>query len=336
MPRKARKFAVTRKVSWVTLYEMEFCRKTFWSFSSLVICLAALLFSEPAEGDDKSVSSPSTLSGGDATVSPVSWEANLQASGVARSAFEDGKSIGKVEALDSSLSAIGSYQANPGSIIRFGLEFQRNTFGLPSGAPLPNRLQEFRLALGTDLQLGEAWLVRFEAQPGFYGEDAGFRRRDLSCPIIAGVSYVVSADLQLVAGISYDPNRKYPVLPGIGFRWKFAADWVLDAVLPTPRIEYTVSKSVMLYAGADLRSDTYRMGEDFGRLHGNPVLNGAVVDYTEVRVGAGASWKINSTVTMEIESGCVLVDQFDFHRDETKFRSTEAPPYGGISLKAAF
>jgi hypothetical protein len=126
------------------------------------------------------------------------------------------------------------------------------------------------------------------------------------------------------------------VLPGIGLRWKFATDWVLNGVPPTPRIEYSMTKSLTLYAGADLRSSSYRMGDDFGRSHGIPQLDDAVVDYTEIRVGAGATWKINSVVTMQIESGCVLVDQFDFHRDDVRFRSTETPPYGGISLKAAF
>ena len=92
----------------------------------------------------------------------------------------------------------------------------------------------------------------------------------------------------------------------------------------------------MLYAGADLRGDTYRVDGDFGRSHGIPQLDNAVVDYTEIRVGAGASWKINSVMTMQIESGCMLVDQFDFHRDDVRYRSAEAPPYGGISLKAAF
>jgi len=286
--------------------------------------------------DEKPASNATTVSGGGGTVSPVSWEANLEISGIARSPFVNERDIGKVDALDSSLEATGSYQANAGTIIRFGLEYQRNSFGLPSGAPLPYLLQAFHLELGTDLQLGEAWLVRIEAQPGFYGNDAGILGRDLSCPLVGGASYFVSADLQLVAGVSYNPDRRYPVLPGIGFRWKVSANWVLDAVLPTPRVEYSMSKTLMLYAGLDLRDDTYRMGGDFGRAHGIPELDDAVVDYAEVRLGAGASWKINSALTMQIESGCVVVDQFDFHRDDIRFRSTEAPPYGGISLKAAF
>lgn len=333
MPQKLRKFPVTQKVSPFTLREMEYCRKSFWSFSKLALCLAAMLFSEPAKGDD---SAAPTVSGSEGTVARFSWEANLETSGIARSPFEEGKAIGKVETLDTNLSAVGTYQASAGLNLRFGLALQRNMFRFPNGTPLPGRLQFFHLTLGTDFQLGDAWLVRFEAQPGYYGDIAGIRRRDFSCPVILGTSYFVNADLQFMAGISYDPDRRYPVLPGGGFRWKFGSDWVLDAVLPTPRIEYSLSKSLTLYAGADLRDDTYRVGGDFGRSHGIPRLDNAVVDYTEIRVGGGASWKINSVVTMDIESGCVLVDAFDFNRDDIRARSTGTPPYGGISLKAAF
>jgi hypothetical protein len=343
MSPKRRNFKVTWTNSWVTISPMEPCRKSFWPHSSLAICFAALLVSGAAQGGDMSGPAASTAietapanSGAGGTVSPVSWETSAEVSGIARSTFEGRRDVGKVEMLDSNGTVVGSYQATPGVGLRFGLDYQRNTFGLPTGAPLPDRLQAFNLSLGADLQLGDAWLVRLEAQPGFYGEDAGLRSRDLSCPLIVGGSYFVNADLQLIAGISYDPNRNFVVLPGVGLRWKFATDWVLNGVPPTPRIEYSMTKSLTLYAGADLRSASYRASGDFGRLHGMPELDNAVVDYTEIRVGAGATWKINSVVTMQIESGCVLVDQFDFHRDDVRFRSTETPPYGGISLKAAF
>jgi len=65
-------------------------------------------------------------------------------------------------------------------------------------------------------------------------------------------------------------------------------------------------------------------------------LNGAVVDYTQIRVGGGASWKIRPDLTLEFEAGVVPIQEFDFHRADIKARSTEIPPYGGLVLKAAF
>ena len=97
-----------------------------------------------------------------------------------------------------------------------------------------------------------------EIQPGYYGADTDLRGRNFAVPIVLGASYFVSADLQPVVGLSVDPERKYPVLPGLGFRYKLSADWVLDAILPTPRIEYSFNKSLLLYAGGDLQGTTYR------------------------------------------------------------------------------
>ena len=127
-----------------------------------------------------------------------------------------------------------------------------------------------------------------------------------------------------------------PVLPGAGFRWKFATDWVLNAILPTPRLEYSFSKSLLLYAGSDLQLSNYRMDAQFGDSHGKPKLNNAVVDYTEIRVGAGASWKVTSAMTIEVEAGAVPVQDFDYHRADVRVRSTGVPPYAGIALKGSF
>src|SRR5205085_5496435 len=117
------------------------------------------------------------------------------------------------------------------------------------------------------------------------------------------VSYFVSEDLQLVAGASFDSARKYPFLPGAGLRWKFAERWVFNGILPAPRIEFTASKTLLLYVGADLREETYRVPSDFGRVQGDEKLNGAVLDDFELRIGAGALWQASKAVHVELEAG---------------------------------
>jgi len=201
---------------------------------------------------------------------------------------------------------------------------------------LPSKLQSASIVIGADLQLGEAWIARVEVQPGYYGGGTDLRAGNFAAPIVLGASYFASADLQFVAGLSIDVNRKYPVLPGIGFRYKYNADWVFDMILPQPRIEYSLSKNTTLYAGGDLQGATYRVDPDFGTRQNNPKLNNAWVDYSQIRVGVGASIKIRPEVTLEMEAGIVPVQEFDFHRAEIRASSTEIPPYGGIVLKAAF
>lgn len=244
---------------------------------------------------------------------------------------------GDVNALDFGIRAVASKQPNENwPLLRIGLDWQHFGFGLPKAAPLPNTLQSLALVAGADFQFGDAWLFRLELQPGFYGDGTDFRTEDLNVPIIFGGSYFVSADLQFVAGIGLDFNRKYPVLGGLGVRWKFAPQFVLNAILPSPRLEYEFSKSLTLYAGGDFLEATYRMDEDFGRAHGVRRLDDAIVDYSQIRVGGGASWSIRENVTFEFEAGVVTHHEFDFHRADVRVRSTDVPIYGSFSFKAEF
>ena len=269
-------------------------------------------------------------------VSKASWETEFSSSIIGGSKFRGAASSGNIGLWDIGGSAVASLQVKEGILIRLGASYHRYNFQSVGTAPIPGKLQSFNLVLGADFQLGEAWLARLEIQPGFYSGSATLRGRDLNVPLTLGASYFVSADLQLVAGVSMDLERKYPVLPGVGLRWKMSENWVLNAILPTPRIEYSLSKSLTLYAGADFNGGSYRMNGNFGSTHGNAKLDNAVVNYTQIRVGGGASWKIGSSFTLDVEGGFVPISQIDYYRADVEFRSSGTPAYGGISLKASY
>ena len=55
-------------------------------------------------------------------------------------------------------------------ILRLGAQWERYSFGYPDGGQqLPNTLQSVNAIVGLDTRLGDSLLIRFEAQPGFYG-----------------------------------------------------------------------------------------------------------------------------------------------------------------------
>ena len=229
-----------------------------------------------------------------------------------------------------------SARLGQGPILRLGFDWERFSFALPNRAPLPNTLQSLNAVVGLDLQLFDSWLVRLEAQPGFYSGSADFAARDFNVPFVIGGSYIASADLQWIVGVSVDVNRALPVLPAVGVRWKFADRWLLNAVLPRPRLEYEFSKDLTLFGGADLRGSTYRVSRDFGDSHGDPRLNRALVDLTEIRAGVGASWKVSSWFQADVETGVVAYRDFDFHRASTNYESKGAAAYGQLVIGAKF
>jgi Domain of unknown function (DUF6268) len=266
----------------------------------------------------------------------VSWDSEVNVSGVANSDFKGPSKIGNVDAFDISLSAVASVPAKPGLLVRLGVEWQRHDFGMPDVSPLPSLLQSANLVIGADWQLGDAWLMRLDIRPGLFGSDDGIRGRDFNVPLTVGGSYIVSPDLQLVAGLSVNPNRKYPVLGAVGVRWRLNRSWVLDAILPAPRLEYSFTDALTLYVGGEFRDETYRVAGQSDRTQRFRKLNNAVVDYTQIRVGMGMSWKLRSPLTLGWEAGVVPVHEFDFHRADIRYRSTGSPFYTAISFKAEF
>jgi len=187
-------------------------------------------------------------------------------------------------------------------ILRLGAQWERYSFGFPDGGQqLPNTLQATNSVVGLDTKFSDSILVRFEAQPGLYGTTFNHLDGDsFNVPFILGGTYIYSPELQLVLGIGVNLQGHYPVLPGGGIRWKFAPQWVLNAVLPAPRLEYELSRSATLYAGANIKANTFRVDDRFGDSHGDTALNNAWLSYEEVRAGAGLSWKINSALTLTL------------------------------------
>jgi hypothetical protein len=222
-------------------------------------------------------------------------------------------------------------------VLRLGAEWERFSFGLPDDAALPDTLQSVSLVMGLDMQFSDSIIVRAEGQPGVYDtefDNLGWDNFNL--PFLIGGTYIYSPNLQLVLGVSVDIERKYPVIPAAGLRWKMASQWLLDAVLPTPRLEFEVKKDVSLYVGADVKETSYRVGDDFGDANGMPRLDHAVLTYSEVRTGGGFDWKISRNVTFTGEVGYQPYRDFDFYRAEVRYHQDGGAPYGMISLHGAF
>jgi hypothetical protein len=245
------------------------------------------------------------------------------------------KSVRDFDEHDSILHFVITPRIKPG-VLRLGAEWERFSFGVPDSAPLPDTLQSVNLVIGLDTQLSDSILIRVEAQPGIYNSGLDDLSDDFNAPFVAGGTYIFSPNLQLVLGVSVDIERKYPVIPAAGIRWKMAPQWVLNAVLPTPRLEFEMNNGLTLYAGGNLKQNSYRVDDHFGDNTGIPRLNHAVLTYTELRTGAGFDWKISPVVTLTGEVGYQPYREFDFYRAHVRYHQDGGAPYGMISLHGAF
>jgi len=224
-------------------------------------------------------------------------------------------------------------------ILRLGAQWERYSFGFSSsgGQQLPNTLQAVNSIVGLDTKFSDSFLLRFEAQPGFYGTTFDHLDGDsFNVPFLLGGTYIYTPELQFVFGVGVNVQSRFPVIPGGGIRWKFAPQWVLNAVLPTPRLEYQLNRDLTFFVGADIKANTFRVDDRFGDSHGDTSLNSAWLTYEEVRTGVGAEWKINSSFSVTIEGGYAPYRQFDFHRTEVRYHNDSGAPYGAVMLHGAF
>ena len=222
-------------------------------------------------------------------------------------------------------------------ILRLGLQTERYSFSFGNFAAIPDDLHSTAMIIGLDTQLSDSILIRVEAQPGFYGTDFDdFGQDTFNVPFIIGGTYIYSSNLQFVFGLGFDALRQSPVLPGGGVRWKFAPQWTLNAVVPTPRLEYAPNSDLLFFAGADLRLTSYRVEKDYGTLRGNTALNHASISYQEVRIGGGLEWKLSTAVKLSFEGGYIPFRNFDFHRTQVRYHQDGGAPYARIGFHAAF
>jgi opacity protein-like surface antigen len=222
-------------------------------------------------------------------------------------------------------------------ILRLGMQAERYSFSYGGNAAIPDGLESTSLILGLDTEFSDSFLIRLEAQPGFYGTDFDdFGWDTFNVPVVLGGTYIVNSGFQIVFGVGIDALRKYPVLPGGGIRWKFAPQWTLNAVAPTPRLEYELNGNFMLYGGADIRATSYRVDKQFGTVRGNTALNHAALTYEEVRTGGGFEWKLTSSIKLSVEGGFIPFRNFDFHRADVRYHQDGGAPYGTLALHAAF
>jgi hypothetical protein len=248
-------------------------------------------------------------------------------------AYTGGGNFGSISEQYNKVHYVISPQVEEGILLRIGAEWERFSFGVPSGTPLPNTLQSTALVIGTDITLSDQWFLRMEITPGIYSDFRDISFDDVNMPFVIGASYVVDQRLLWVLGLSINPRREspFPVLPGAGVRWQFADQWVLNFILPEPRLEYLATPGLTLFAGGEMKGGTFQVSDSYVV----PALNNATLDYTEYRLGGGLEWKVNPSISVEVQGGYVVDRDFKFHRNDVKIE-TDPAPYAQIGLKATF
>jgi hypothetical protein len=306
-----------------------FSTQLFWAF---------LFFSGLGEATLNAQGAFKMSGGSSPSASALSYQLDAESSFFGRGGTNAGSTnFGNISEISSSASFVLSAQVRDTVLLRLGVEWQRYSFDPESRSPVPDSLQGLDLAIGADLQVSPAVLLRVEAHPGIYSEFSGVSWQDFNVPFEVAATYFVSSDLLLIAGIYVDVNSDLPVFPVVGVHWKLSDKWLIEGIAPRPQIQYLLTDNVTLFAGADLREATFRVNEDFGQSRGIPKLDDAILEYFEIRAGAGLTWKISKNFNLDVEGGGTPYRRFEYPRaDGYKVKSEDLVPYLRIGLSAKF
>lgn len=267
---------------------------------------------------------PVRVSGADSMTVSQELDVTLGYAGRATT-LQDHRHTDALSELNTGVTYVVSTQINEDLLLRIGAEWQRFSFWTPRDAATPDSLQQGNAILGFDYQLADQWLMRAEVRPGLYGDFSRISWRSFDAPLTLGFAYLVDADLQWFFGLRVDVRSQIPVFPAVGVRWKFTDFWTINLQLPDPRLEYDVNDTLQAYLGAGILAGTYVVGDHFGDDRGLPQLNHATVDYTEVRLGPGVSWKALPNLTLEAQGGYTLYRTWDYFDQHIKLSSHPAP-----------
>lgn len=198
-------------------------------------------------------------------------------------------------------------------------------FDVPAAAPVPETGHGVFARLNNRWDFADKWSLRTDLRPGIYSDFRDLSGDDFNVPFTVILSYNYSPTLTLVAGLNVNYQSDVPLIGGPGVIWRFAEGWQLRAVLPKPQVTYSPNEEWTLFAGGELKGVTIRVAEDFGTRAGMANLNNDRLTYREIRVGAGARYRLHRLFTLTFEGGYAIDRRFQFDESNLLLNGDGAP-----------
>jgi hypothetical protein len=252
---------------------------------------------------------------------------------VFESDLNHGGSFGKQDEIQTEIEYGHRIRVSGNLYVHVGFSYDRYDFGSTS-APVPNHLQAIAGVFGIDYMHGKDVGAFFQVRPGFYTQnDIGISSFD--APITLGRIFVIQEDRFYIFAGAYASFLRggFPVLPLAGVIWIPCDQIRVMAVIPEPKVIYSPTKRLSLWAGGELVGGSFRTDRNEGIQPGK--LRGAQVDFSEYRAGIGVAYALSDKVSVDVGAGYSIQRQFDFGRAGETFR-TDPSPYVRLLMSAAF
>ena len=186
-------------------------------------------------------------------------------------------------------------------------QFQTLFLGGPNGGGpgISEQVYGLTLDLQVDQPLSRKFGVQLGITPGLYTDFRNLSAESFRVPARLFGSYVFGPKLIVLGGLVYTAQPNLPFIPAAGFLWKPSERWRLEAIAPRPRLVYTASDRLQVYALFSFDSSTYAI---------ESITGDELLQYRDFRVALGGEWTTKGKLRIFSEAGTAFSRRLDLER----------------------
>jgi hypothetical protein len=210
----------------------------------------------------------------------------------------------KVEAMEGGVKVLGSgteaaYEFKAFDKLPLKLALSSTYIGIENSTPveLPAHLAGLSADMETTFPFFtlENTYLRLGISPSFYDEDWDFQTSSFRIPVRTMLIYKPSDTWTYIAGVAVYPDFENEVYPILGLIYKPNAKLTFNLVPKRPNISYSLNEKTTLFAEGGNSFGEYEVTKDN--------LKNVILQYKEMRLGAGLKYKLNKSVEASLSAG---------------------------------
>lgn len=203
-------------------------------------------------------------------------------------------------------------------------------------APLPNKLQSLGASLGYSTQIDERWSLSSSLSATSHVANYGLLKKGWGVGGHVMGLYTWSPSLTLAIGLAYDSlSDDWNCVPLLGFEWRPAEHWSVAIGIPKTSVSYELNEKLTLSLALSGDGGTYYIKDDPRPDVAPRSLADSKLEFSELRLGFQADWKVNKAISVSGSLGSVLYREAKYIDRGYKLKSDNIVPFVTLALNVA-
>ena len=236
-----------------------------------------------------------------------------------------GVHLGDLTSAHASINYTHQFGLGPKNGISLGFGVEQIAMDRPDSIVVPDQLGAVYAKIGYSQRFADGWFAAIEINPGIYSDFDGVSGEDFSVPAGVFGGYRFSKTLDIVFGLRYDPWSELPIIGGIGILWRPDDEWTINIGMPRLFVDRAVTDRAGVFVAGEMVSGSYRVAEDYGTRYGLPQVDGEIVEFRQLRAGAGGRYLLTKNIAAVFEGGWNFARRLEYQDADLSYKAGSAP-----------